>query len=111
LRARLLGSLSRDAPREVTWLRVISPDATELELLQARRGVEDLAQQSTAGNYNVIVERADDFAAAVARHSEDADLLVLGLRRPSGGRRVFGELAPRIAAQVKCSTLVISRGS
>lgn len=110
LRARLLGSLARDAPREVTWLRIVSPDATELELDQARRAVANLASESTAGSYNVVVERANDFASAVAKHAANADLLVLGLRRPQGGRRVFGELAPRIAAQVECSTLVISRG-
>ncbi len=111
LRARLLGSLSRTAPRQVVWLRIVPPDASDVALEQARRHVAELAEHSTAGTPSVIVERAGDFSHAVAAHCRPTDLLVLGLRRPERGRRVFGELAPRIAAQVSCATVVISRGS
>jgi hypothetical protein len=81
------------------------------ELEEARRGVLELAEHSTASTPTVLVERSDDFSQAVASHCLPSDLLVLGLRRPERGRRVFGELAPRIAAQVSCATVVISRGN
>lgn len=111
LRARLLGSLSRMGPLEVVWLRIMSPETSDEALELARRGVVELAEHSTAGTPTVLVERANDFTQAVAAHCQPSDLLVLGLRRPERGRRVFGELAPRIAAQVSCATVVISRGS
>jgi amino acid transporter len=111
LRARLLGSLSRAATLEVIWLRIMAPDTPEAAFEQARRNVLELAEQSTAGMPTVVVERAADFSQAVVAHCQPTDLLVLGLRRPERGRRVFGEMAPRIAAQVSCATVVISRGT
>lgn len=111
LRARLLGSLSRMGPLEVVWLRIMSPETSDEAFELARRSVLELAEHSTAGTPAVLLERAQDFTQAVASHCQPSDLLVLGLRRPERGRRVFGELAPRIAAQVRCATVIISRGN
>jgi nucleotide-binding universal stress UspA family protein len=65
----------------------------------------------TLGEPELVVERASDITAKVVEHANRADLLVLGLRRPQGGRRVFGDAVPRIASQARCATIVISRGS
>jgi len=111
LRARLLGSLSRAGPLEVLWLSIVAPHVSDEAFELARKRVLELAEHSTTGTPLVLVERAADFGQAVAAHCKPTDLLVLGLRRPERGRRVFGELAPRIAAQVSCATVVISRGN
>lgn len=111
LRARLLGSLARAGVLEVVWLSIVAPHTSDEAFELARRRVLELAEHSTTGTPRVLVERAADFGQAVAAHCQPTDLLVLGLRRPDRGRRVFGELAPRIASQVSCATVVISRGN
>ncbi|HEU5075037.1 MAG TPA: amino acid permease [Polyangiaceae bacterium] len=111
LRARLLGSLSRVRSIEVVWLSIVTPHTSDSAFELARRRVFEMAEHVTTGAPRVLVERAQDFGQAVAAHCQPTDLLVLGLRRPERGRRVFGELALRIASQVSCATVVISRGS
>jgi hypothetical protein len=111
LRARLLGALGRAGPRTVVWLRVLPQSATDDELEDARTRVARFARDMTLGEPELVVERASDITAKVVEHANRADLLVLGLRRPQGGRRVFGDAVPRIASQARCATIVISRGS
>jgi hypothetical protein len=108
LRARLLGSLVRTAPREVTFLRVLPPvagsaesqgagagdtpaandgfadrrveEAASAALAEARAHALGLARVHLPGAHAVEVVQAADVAAAVAGAARASDLLVLGLR-------------------------------
>lgn len=126
LRARLLGSLVRTAPREVTFLRVLPPgDAGDAGqeagagdqaavVVEARAQALGLARAHLPGAHEVEVVQAADVAEAVARAAHGRDLLVLGLRteptafhmgRP---RARFGELAMDIARRAPCATILLS---
>lgn len=108
LRARLLGSLCRTGPREVTFLRVLPSSATEDELAEAERGLRRLAADKAPGVSVVEVQQADDVVQAVIDRAAEADLVVLGLQRV-GRRKLFGEVALRIAASSTGATVMLSR--
>jgi nucleotide-binding universal stress UspA family protein len=111
LRARLIGSLHRMAPRKLVWMRVLPESATKTELESARRRLVGMAVHSSPGAPEVIVKRSADFVTAVVEETHPADLVVLGLRRPSAGRRVFGDIALQMASKSPGATLVISSAS
>jgi nucleotide-binding universal stress UspA family protein len=109
MRARILGSLCREAPRDITWLQTLPVGASDAELAAARQRLSEMAADSLEDPSHVEVVRADDVPDAVAARAEQADLVILGLSRGERGRRVFGSVAPEIARRTRCATLLISR--
>jgi amino acid transporter len=109
MRARLLGSLCRGSPREVTWLRVLPPDTNSAQVNEARRELRAMAADQTPGGASVVAVRADDVAQTIASYASEADLVVAGLERSSTGRRAFGTLIPDIVSRTQCATILISR--
>ena len=110
LRARLLGSLHRTAPREVTFLQVLPDDATDQQVHVAHHRLTALAGDESPGEPRVEVLRAADPAAAIIARGEQSDLVMLGMQY-LGHRRTFGELALRIASSSRCASLMISHNS
>lgn len=110
LRARLLGSLCRTGAREVTFLRVVGPSTSDVECEAIRQRLVEFAADELPGQRQVVVARGDDPVEVVRKHAEDngADLVVLGLQRLRG-RKLFGEVAVRIAEQSACATIMLSR--
>ena len=49
-------------------------------------------------------------ASVVATQANETDLVIVGLGRDPAGRRVFGEIAPRITAATDRATIMISQG-
>lgn len=119
MRARLLGSIVRTAPREVVFLQVVAEGAGADEIEQARRQAESLVRWNLTGQHEVAVVAASDVATAVVEAAANCDLLVMGLqaeRNPFGvgrGRAAFGELSLEIARRASCATILLSgrRGS
>jgi amino acid transporter/nucleotide-binding universal stress UspA family protein len=109
LRARVIGSLCREAEREVTWLRVVPKDASEAVVRQARRGLEVRIDDVRVRHGQVIIERDDDPRGTILRHAQQADLMILGLHGQRGRRR-FGTEVPRLVRDAPCATLIISSG-
>jgi APA family basic amino acid/polyamine antiporter len=109
LRARVLGSLCRQAEREVTWLRVLRANAGEAEMRQAKRGLDSRMEDVRVRHGRVLVERDDDVNAVILRHAQEADLMILGLHG-QGGRRLFGTAVPQLVRAAPCATLIISHG-
>ena len=109
LRARLLARIHRLGARETTLLRVIPSTATPRDRERAATELRRLAKDEVAGESRAIVAPEDDVASAVARQAAEADLVVLGLRRIGQRRKVFGELALRVARETNCGIIMISR--
>jgi len=109
LRARLLGSLCRTANREVTYLRVERPEATQAEMTLAEREIEIMAKDEVPVTPAAKVIRADDRAAAILAESAHHDLLVLGLTRRPGHRTEVDGVARTVALQASCATILLSR--
>ncbi|MFH1748533.1 MAG: amino acid permease [Planctomycetota bacterium] len=109
LRARLLASIHRLGARETTLLRVVPSTAAPRDQERAAAELRRVAKDEVAGNSRAIVVAEDDVANAVARQAAEADLVVLGLRRIGQRRKVFGELALRVARETNCGIIMISR--
>ena len=111
LRARLLGALQRTGEREVTFLRVLGPDAsTEMER-DAHRQLEHIADDEAPGCSLVEVVRSANFLDVLEARSADTDLLILGMLRIGRRGRGFGEISLEIARRTSCGAVFIGRRS
>ncbi|MBU0719621.1 MAG: amino acid permease [Planctomycetes bacterium] len=109
LRARLLASIHRLGARETTLLRVLPSAVPPSGRERAAAVLRRLAKDEVPGMANPVVMVADDVAEVVTRHAADADLVVLGLKRLGQRRKVFGDLALRVARETNCGIIMIGR--
>jgi basic amino acid/polyamine antiporter, APA family len=109
LRARVIGSITRDAPREITFVTVCRPDAGEAELAETRRSVTELARRSVPGEPRVEVLKGADPPATLIAAAADHDLIILGLQATGWGRKAIGPVALRIAREAPCASILLSR--
>ena len=111
VRARLIGSLCRTGPREITYLRVLPTDIEPGDRRRSHREIRALARDEAPRAGTIEITLDDDVAAPVIERASDADLLVLGLQRRQRRRRTFGPLLLEIARETDCPLLLISRRS
>ncbi len=109
VRARLLGSMLRTAPREVCFLRVMSPRASDGECALAERELRSLARDELPGAAKFELVRADDPGSELVRRAADYDLVVLGAQRRHRHDKAFGEIPMRIARETDRALILISR--
>ena len=108
VRARLLGSLGRTHPREVSFLGVLPESAGPGVHRRARRDLKRLAWDEAAGAAHAELCIGSDVAAEVTRRAAETDLLVLGFHRSGRRRAVFSSLMLKIARATECPLLMIS---
>jgi amino acid transporter len=109
LLARLLASLSRTAPREVKFLRVLPTRTSAKQRQQIARHLQRIAADLCAGPHDVELSCSDDLVATVASHVDQADLTVLGVQRVGRWRKLFGRFALQVARQTHRPILLICR--
>ncbi|MCP4873587.1 MAG: amino acid permease [Proteobacteria bacterium] len=109
LRARLLGSLQRTGEREVTFLRVLPPEASADDEEAARRQLRHIATDEAPGRATIEVVRSDSFPAVLAARSAETDLLVLGMLRIGRRGRGFGRQVLDAASGTDCAAVFIGR--
>jgi hypothetical protein len=109
LRARLLGSLCRKAKRSITFLRIVPTHASDATRDEVWRQLTRFAEDEAPHQHRVLVPRSDDPVSTVIAHAQDSDLVVLGLQRVHG-RKLFGEVALRIAQRISGAAIMLSRG-
>lgn len=108
VRARLLGSLVRHAPRDVAFLGVVSPTVGRGAHRRALRELERLAWDEVGEQAHAELAVSDDVVGQVARRARDADLLVLGFHRRGRRRAIFSTLLLDIARATTCPLVMIS---
>jgi hypothetical protein len=109
LRARLLGSLGRSVANQViTLLTVIPADAPEAEETQARKRLATVAADKARSSLELELTRSDDAVEAIVEHTANHDVLILGLHREQG-RRVFGDMALKVATRAECAVIMLSQ--
>jgi nucleotide-binding universal stress UspA family protein len=109
IRARVLGSLTREASREVTFLGVLPERLDQPAVRASERDLKALARDEARGSGTAVVLQRDDLVAEVVRRSQECDLMILGLRRSGRGRSVFGGPMLQIAEATTCPLLMISQ--
>ncbi|MEM6795803.1 MAG: amino acid permease, partial [Acidobacteriota bacterium] len=111
LRARLLGSLSRSyRSLEVTYMAVVDPAAAVRGLGDLERDVREMAEDEAPGSSRVDLVYRTDVAEALVEAAQDAQLVILGLRR-EGGAETFGEIPRRVARETGSAVLMIGQRS
>jgi hypothetical protein len=109
LLARLLSSISRWQPREITFLTVLPAAADEKAQRQSRRDLVRTAYDLDLPKANVMVTRGESATDEVIAQAETADLLILGMQRVGRRRKLFGRFALEVARRTNCPMLLISR--
>jgi len=109
LRATLLGSLSRIAEREITFLRVMHPTTPEGEVRRARRLLQRIADDEVHDEHHIEVVLDEDVGGAIAQRAAECDLVILGVQRAGKRARLFGEFIPGLSRRVATPLIVMSR--
>ncbi|MCH7518684.1 MAG: amino acid permease [Candidatus Dadabacteria bacterium] len=110
LLARLLGSICRAGNPEVTFLKVLSEDATWQQTDKARKALFQIAEdQVPHGQIKVVIVKNNNVSEEIISHAEDSDLMIVGLQRFSRRHKEFGKLPLYIAQGTDCPMLMISR--
>ncbi|MDA0840406.1 MAG: universal stress protein, partial [Planctomycetota bacterium] len=111
LRARLLGSLWRGGPKQVTFMRILPEDASDEAYGQARNRLLILARNEAHGETEIRLIRSSEPAIEVVKAAAETDLIILGIQQLAQKRKVFGSFALHIARETDCPLLMIgSRG-
>ena len=108
VRARLLGSLLRTAPRDVAYMGVVTANVGAGVHKRAMRDLERLAWDEVGESAHAELVVGDDVVAQVASRAEEADLLILGFHRRGRRRAVFSSLMLKIARATRCPLVMIS---
>ena len=108
-RARLLGSLCRTGKREVTFLQVLPEHASDFQCDRAQRRLTQYANEEVPTRADALVVRHNKPLEAITDMANNHDLTILGLERIDKNRRQFGQLAPALAQNITCATIMISR--
>jgi nucleotide-binding universal stress UspA family protein len=107
-RARVLGSVCRERPREVTFVTVLKTGASESQAAETLRDISSLAEVNVPGTPKVVLLRSDDPAAALIEEARQHDLLILGLKSVRWGRKVIGDFPLRIARESPTAVIMLS---
>ena len=83
------------------------PIATKLQL---ERELRVFAKEESYGAPDAKLLESNDIVEALAQEAGPNDLIILGLRHKRG-KRLFSELALRVARKTPAATLMISRRS
>lgn len=108
LRARVLGTLCREQPREILFLCVVPAAADASEVSAAFRATTRLATMKIPVKPTVTILQSDDPAAAILAESARFDLLLLGVRSRAG-RKMLGSFNRRLAFEARCAVMLLSR--
>jgi basic amino acid/polyamine antiporter, APA family len=109
LMARILGSLSRFAPRETTFVRVVPTDTPKKQIDGMTRDLEQLGEDVIGPSARGVVLISNAPAEAVAAEARKCDLLMLGVQRIGRRNKVFGRFTRELASKTECPLIVISR--
>ena len=109
LRARMLGSLSREAQREVIYLRVIDTDVSDPDALKIEEELERVAMSEAPGFGRVRIIRSNNAIEQVAKQCEQADLTIIGVQRIGKRKKHFGRFAMQIVQKTTHAVMLISR--
>ncbi|HEY5925187.1 MAG TPA: amino acid permease [Kofleriaceae bacterium] len=108
LRARLLGTLCRELPREIVFVTVVPTNADDDTVTAALRTATRLSAIKIPVKPTVEVIRNDDAAAAILSEAARFDLLLLGVRSRQG-RKMLGAFNRKLAFDAPCAVMLLSR--
>lgn len=109
LLARLLGSITRSSAREVTFLRILGPDARPDEIARTKRELNRLSGDLIRGISHVEVVQSESAVEAVAELADSFDLIIIGAHREGRHKEVFGDFTRGLAHSTRVPLIVMSK--
>lgn len=109
LLARLLGSLSREQKRDVTFFRSVPTSTSAKELGRVQRDLARMARDNLRGRCGRTVIHSDDPISATVEAAENCGLLILGIQRLGPREKLFGQFTREVAKRTTCPIIAISR--
>lgn len=109
LMARILGSLSRLAPRETVFVRVVPKSTPEKQVERMTRDLEQLGEDIIEESARGVVLVSDRPADALAEQAKQCDMVMLGVQRIGRHKKVIGRFTRELASKTECPLIVISR--
>ncbi|MBZ0136279.1 MAG: amino acid permease [Planctomycetes bacterium] len=109
LRARMLGSLSRTAEREVTYLRVLNGKIDDNDYKRIEKELKRFAQGEAPGFNRVVLVRSENAIDEVIRECEQSDLTIIGVQRLGRRKKLFGNFAMQVVQKTTKALMLISR--
>ena len=97
-RVRLLASLARTKGRAITYLATTPPSASKEERRRFEREIHRMVRDEATGPYEIVVETAASPGDTIIRHGRGSDLIVMGMRTESAGRRSLRGTPHAVAA-------------
>jgi basic amino acid/polyamine antiporter, APA family len=105
LRARLLTSIAREKQKSIKYLRLLSPEATEMDCRQAESALKVLGEDEVPHEVEVLAKPSAAVIDSLIEEAEKSDLLVLGLQTSDD---VIGGIVLEVAR--RCETPIIIIG-
>jgi len=107
--ARLLGSLCRTGRKSVSYLRVLATSDSKTAEARALAALDRIAEDEVEGCGATEVVRSDSIVTEITHRAYHNDLVILGLQRAPGHRRLRGATTIQIASAANCPLIMISR--
>ena len=108
LMSGVLGSLSRDNNRKITYLRVMPPGTSHADEQREQRAMRELAEDQMRSQAEIQIVQHKEAALAIAEQAQDFDLIILGATRSDRKAKVIGKFTQRITELTDCPLLVLS---
>ncbi|MEM9364945.1 MAG: amino acid permease [Planctomycetota bacterium] len=115
LLARLLSSISRHAAiwqsevGPVEFVRVVSNDLGEKEMLALNRDLKRMAAEHTRTMSRSNLVASDDPVDTIASQADENTLVILGAQRIGPRKKLFGRFVRQVAQQTQGPIIVLSR--
>ena len=111
LRARLIGGIKGRAAQtpSFSYLLVLPTDTSESKVTHLQRLWVQLAHEESGGDAAVNVVRSENAAAEIISAASGVDLVILGLSRVNGRRRVFGAVVTQVVDQVPEAVMIVGQ--
>ena len=108
LQARLLGSLTRESNRQVTYLQVVPRSTNAEEIRRFKKTIRLFAEDQFRFKANIEVIPNDDPVQTVAEFAQQFDLVILGAQRIGRREKVFGSFTRAVAGCTTCPLIIMS---
>ena len=107
LRARLLASLSRTTPPDLTFVQTL-PSATRADARRRRQqAIQRLARDEAAGPYRVEMDFVDDPVSSIVSRASASELLVMGMESRRRHKPSIGPFALEVARRTTVPLILL----
>ena len=107
LRARLLASLSRTTPPDVTFVQALPSDTRADARRRHQQAIQRLARDEAAGPYRVEIDFVDDPVSSIVSRAAESELLVMGMESRRRHKPSLGPFALEVARRTTVPLILL----